>query len=179
MRRRLRKVFTPKFKGEQWDIIVHSVDDESYPEIVPPPLGRASGWFKVEFCDLYHRGVEVFLRVETVVMERATGKWALIDYDLVEEVNKERFDMANVFRVGRIPYRNIVEVDDEGDEYYSGPHFYCTYADGGDPYEEIVFKLTENRVTLNRERQTPAIKKKPVKREKPKRTPESPPLSAS
>jgi Restriction endonuclease len=167
MKRRLAKVFTPGFKDQRWDIIVHSVDDDSYPRIVPPPAGHASGWFKVEFCGFYYNGVEVYLRVEPAVMERATGRWALIKYSLAEEVDKERFDTFNVFHVGRIPYRNIIEVDEEGDEYDYDPHLYCSFV-GGEPYEDFIFRTTKDKYTLEKELQRPRIRTKLPAALKPK-----------
>ena len=76
--------------------------------------------------------------------------------------------IANVFRVGRIPFRNIVECDEEGDEYYPGLHLYCKYAEHGEPYESIIFKLTDegaeaaggwSEQTLEAEGEMPAVVK--------------------
>ena len=111
----------------------------------------------------------MYLRVEGIVIERSTGRWALIDYDLSKKVDQERFVTANVFRVGRIPFRNIVECDEEGDEYYPGPHLYCKYAENGEPYESMIFKLTDEAAklanlwpgyTLEAGQQQPSVMKK-------------------
>jgi hypothetical protein len=42
---------------------------------------------------------------------------------------------------GCIPFRNIVEIDTMGDEYYAEPHIYCRFADAGAPYEEFRYRL--------------------------------------
>ena len=43
----------------------------------------------------------------------------------------------------QIPFRNIMEIDDMGDEYYgSSPHLYCKFADYGAPYEDIAYRST-------------------------------------
>ena len=46
-----------------------------------------------------------------------------------------------MFQLARIPYRNIVDVDMIGDEYYPQPHIYCRFADGGAPYEGFRYVL--------------------------------------
>jgi hypothetical protein len=45
-----------------------------------------------------------------------------------------------VYLVGHLPYRNIVEIDTIGDEYYPGAHLYCRFADGGEPWEKFVYR---------------------------------------
>ena len=69
--------------------------------------------------------------------------------------------------------RNIVECDEEGDEYYPGPHLYCKYAENGEPYESKIFKLTDEAAkltnlwpgyTLEAAQQQPSVMKKLPKR---------------
>lgn len=40
-----------------------------------------------------------------------------------------------MFVLARIPYLNIVDFDTIGDEFYTQPHLYCRFANGGAPYE--------------------------------------------
>jgi restriction endonuclease len=77
IKRRVTKEFlkkNPSFddvEGRPWgkfeysEAIIHSVDDESYPNVDQQSAG-ISGWFKSEFCDLYHNGIEFLMRVQTV-----------------------------------------------------------------------------------------------------------------
>jgi hypothetical protein len=105
---------------------------DSYPELNAKEKG-ISPWFKTEFKDLYHRGFEVFLRIESIkYLEEAKG-WVYCHYD--EEGTE------NAYLVGRIPYDVVREVDWSGDEYYGFPHVYCDFNRRlrREPYEEIVF----------------------------------------
>jgi len=51
---------------------------------------------------------------------------------------------VNVWYLGRIPYRNIVEIDTIGDGIYPEPHLYCRFADAGMPYEEFRYVWSED-----------------------------------
>jgi hypothetical protein len=115
------------------DVIIRDLARmDSYPEIDEKKKGISS-WLKVEFKDLYHRGFEVFLRVESIkYLDRANG-WVFCDY-------KDE-GAINAFLVGRIPYDVVRKVDWSGDEYYRVPHIYCDFKKrlGKEPYEEIIF----------------------------------------
>ena len=152
MKRRLQKVF-PYDQEYTPEIIVHSIDDDEYPQAGAAPEGRISSWFKVEFCGHYHNGIEVYLAVHKAVIDEK-GNWAIVD-DYNATVNETIYRSQNVFGIGRIPYRNIVEIDDLGDEYYgNAPHLYCKFADHDMPYEEIIYRPTGEgyQPTLNSER---------------------------
>jgi hypothetical protein len=46
-----------------------------------------------------------------------------------------------VWVLAEIPWRNIREIDPDGDRYYRGPHLFCAYADNGRPYERTVARV--------------------------------------
>lgn len=130
----------PYEKFASSEIIVHSVDDTTYPDTDSKEYG-ISGWFRLEIWDFYHNGLEFILRIDSAIVD-ADGNWALIDYK--ESFDQERFKEIRVFRLGRIPYRNIVDFDTLGDEYYPQTHLYCRFADGGEPYEGFRFVFRGN-----------------------------------
>lgn len=137
-KRRLKRVFP---YGSRPEVIIQSINDSKYPEVDEAPSGQISSWFKVEFCDHYYNGVEVYLMIEKAIFDD-DGNWAVVN-DYHADVNTDIYGSRNVFEIGRIPFRNIVEIDDLGDEYYgSTPHLYCKFADQDMPYEEIVWRPT-------------------------------------
>lgn len=89
-----------------------------------------SPWFRVGFKDLYTRGIEIFLSMPMHAIKK-NGKWNL-SHDS-EDGSKL------VYQVGRIPFENIVTIDWDGDEYYGYPHFYCSFTNKKQPYEDIVY----------------------------------------
>lgn len=114
------------------DVIVRDLKRmDSYPNLSAKEKG-ISAWFKSEFKGLYHRGFEVFLRIESAKYVESVKGWAFCRYD---EVGAEK-----VYLIGRIPYDVVREVDWSGDEYYRSPHVYCDFNRrlGKEPYEEIV-----------------------------------------
>jgi len=117
---------------ENSDVIIRDLQRmDSYPEVSEKAKG-ISAWFKTEFKGLYHRGFEVFLRIESIKYLEDHKGWAFCRYD---EDGAE-----NAFVVGRIPYDVVREVDWSGDDYYRCPHVYCDFNRrlGKEPYEEIV-----------------------------------------
>jgi hypothetical protein len=151
IKKRLRKELLAEPKTVNWEkarkhppdmfeyseLIIHSVDDSSYPNVDENSPG-ISGWFKLEVWDFYHNGLECIVSVERGAMD-ADGHWEVLDHD--QPFDATRLTEIRMFRVGRIPYRDIVECDVVGDEYYPFPHLYCRFANGGEPYEGFRFLL--------------------------------------
>lgn len=150
-------------------LIIRSIDDERYPAVdANPPMGRMSSWVHLPFHGFYHNGIEVSLRtrgIVYVIIDRSSNpwwqsRWAIVDphaegiawvgdgngdegysYRFYDCIDETRYIVRKARSLGRIPYRNIIDCDEEGDEYYAGPHLYCRFADEGQPYEAIVYKL--------------------------------------
>ena len=104
---------------------------DDYPQPADTPWG-VSPWFKVETKGIYHRGLEVLLKLESVVFSET-------------EARATRGDEAGetVGIVGRIPFDSIVSIDWIGDEYYPQPHVYCWFENIDGPYESIeVYRQT-------------------------------------
>jgi hypothetical protein len=120
------------------DAIIRDVSRiDSYPEIDDESKG-ISPWFKVEVKGLYHRGFEVFLRIESIKYLEAENGWRFANYDEPEAVN------AAV--VGKIPFELVKSVDWDGDGYYPFPHIYCEFTKKyKQPYEEVVFYIREGQ----------------------------------
>ena len=88
-------------------------------------------WFRVWIKGLYHRGLEVHLRLVGVVMDPVMRRWRLA-------ANGESPTLSASL-VGRIPYDAIRSVDWTGDEFYAEPHIYATFNQRDhQPYEELV-----------------------------------------
>jgi len=116
------------------DAIIRDVSRmDSYPELDDKSKG-ISPWFKVEVKGLYHRGFEVFLRIESIKYLDTENGWRFANYDEPGAVN------AAV--VGKIPFELVKSVDWDGDGYYPFPHIYCEFTKKHkQPYEEVVFYI--------------------------------------
>jgi serine/threonine protein kinase len=115
------------------EIIIRRIDDKSYPKIDD---GQGiSGWFKLEILDFYHGGLHGILNLQYALLDTLTRKWSLLSDEESARSFPRRFSKAKVYVTGKIPWRNILHYDMEGDEYYPQPHLYCTFADAGEPYE--------------------------------------------
>ncbi len=123
------------------EVIIRRVDDMSYPDIDDSP--GISGWFKLEVLDFYHGGLECILDIKGALHDSATRKWSLLTYEQNKLSFPHRFSKGNVFQTGRIPWRNILHYDMQGDQFYPQPHLYCAFADSGMPYEGWGYFLAE------------------------------------
>lgn len=104
---------------------------DRYPDIKENER-RISAWFRVEVKGLYHRGLEVFINIESLVFDEEHGDWRFGQHDEPGAVS--------ALLVGQIPFDVIRTVSWNGDEYYPFPHIYCDFSRGrGQPYEELVF----------------------------------------
>lgn len=107
---------------------------DSYPDIDTQGEGM-SPWFKVEIKGLYHRGMELYMRAETLKQDKDTGKWHYAKHG--------EPDSIYAYLVGRIPFDVVRSVDWEGDEYKSIPHIYCEFSkQNNQPFEEYVFYMS-------------------------------------
>lgn len=145
LRRELRKDNTdvnweaargrPPEKFQHSKMIIHSVDDTSYPNHDARETG-ISGWFRLELWDFYFNGLEFVIGIDAAIVDKS-GNWAVLPYGA--SFDERAFASVNVFRLARIPFGSIVECDLDGDEYYSEPHLYCRFEHGGAPYEGFRF----------------------------------------
>jgi hypothetical protein len=149
MKRKLSKLFP--YKCGHPDVIVRSIDDTTYPKTTKPPKGEMSSWFKTEFASHYHNGMEVLLGIENLIVDKEDLRWARIDYldpdvrsgEEKAAMDLDRYDIVKTYTIGRIPFRNIVEVDEDGDEYYRDVHIFCRYADASQPYEAVLYRVVD------------------------------------
>lgn len=134
-RRKLRYPSRPMDKFRVHKFVVRSLEDTKYPEVDEKPPSGISSWLVFEPYDFYHGGLSVILNIRYVALG-GDGHWAYLDYRLA--VPEGTPGIAKAWVLGEIPWRNIREVDPDGDNYYRGPHLFCTYADDGMPYERII-----------------------------------------
>jgi hypothetical protein len=109
------------------EIMVHRVDDNTYPNIYPERPG-ISPWFKLELLDFYHGGLHGIVAIEHVLVDKETGNWALLPYPLSDRQYPPKFDKAKVFVTVKIPWRYILHYDMRGDEYYRCACSGCQYS---------------------------------------------------
>ena len=93
-----------------------------------------SPWFRVSLLGIYHRGIQVGLRIEAIESNAEFGRW-------ITTSNYDGEQIINAFLVGNIPFESIKNVDWQGDEYYGYPHIYCEFNQrrGREPYESLIF----------------------------------------
>jgi hypothetical protein len=139
----LRQKWKAEIQGHlRWidDVVGHGeaiVRDVRRADLYPEADEKGKGispWFRVGLLDLYHRGLQVGLRIKGLRYDGSAGSGRYADYVRGEEPH------INAHLVGRIPFERIVSVDWDGDEYYGIPHIYCRFTSKRkEPYEEMIF----------------------------------------
>jgi hypothetical protein len=131
-----RPVRHPYEKFRHSEVIIHRLENDCYPEMD----GRTgiSSWFKVELFDFYHGGLVVILDIERGVISDGEY-WAIIPHGA--DFDRTHFREIGIWKLGKIPFRNIRHHDLAGDEYYNFPHIYCEFADNGMPYEGFAYAV--------------------------------------
>lgn len=120
-----------KAQGLRPDIIIHDIDRmDEYPNINEKNKGISS-WFRAGLADLYTNGIMVILSYGSL----AIGP----DGYRFRKIHEQETGDIQVYLIGKIPYKNIVSVNFDGDEYYNFPHVFCKFTLKGEPYEELVF----------------------------------------
>jgi hypothetical protein len=104
---------------------------DNYPDIDDRKKGISS-WFKVEVKGLYHRGVEVILRIDGLIYIENLRQWRYSKND--------ESGTVTAYLVGQIPFDVIRGVEWNGDEFYDFPHIYCVFnKKQKQPYENLVY----------------------------------------
>jgi hypothetical protein len=129
----------PQARFNTSTVIIHSIDDSLYPSMDSCETG-ISGWFKLQVWDFYFNGLEFLARVCRAIID-SDGNWTVIEHR--QEFDEATFHEIRVYHLLRLPYRNIVEIDMLGDEYFGVPHLYCRFSEGGEPYEGARYVMAE------------------------------------
>ena len=62
----------------------------------------------------------------------------------------------NVNIIGRIPFYNIVDINEDGDDYFFCPHIFCIFQEEMGPFTEICYEYynyeTEKRILFEKGR---------------------------
>ncbi len=138
MKKKVSTALLPAMKDSSNKVIIHDVNRDLYPDLEDAATS-ISPWFRLEYFRPYFRGISFYMSVVTVLYAPITGKWLLCDYN---DLPPEGWEKINAFKIGNIPYDNIVDFDTEGDEFYNYPHFYCRFDNLGEPYESFWYHPT-------------------------------------
>jgi len=120
-------------------VFIRSINDTTYPYCLDRLPGEDLGWFKTNFYNTYHNGIELWLYSSKYILVDENGYWEDVEYE-DERKNNPKYKVFNAKTIGRVPYSNIVAIDKDGDEYDTYPHIFCKFNFDGTPYEEIYYR---------------------------------------
>lgn len=145
----------PSSKFKDTEVILHSIYDEVYPNANVD--GEPSSWFKSYLHDTYNDGIQIHLYYWTYekIIINPYGEWIL-----KSELDRSHYDgetlQLNVNVIGRIPYYNVVDISEDGDDYFGCPHIYCIFKGDMGPLTEICYEYhdfeTEKRILFEKGR---------------------------
>jgi hypothetical protein len=133
IKEQMQEDFAPMYRGQvEAEVLIRDADRQ--PDGWPDGdwkfrWRRLSPWFKVGVMRPYANGMTAVLRLDQV----------LIDGDVARSQTKHDEEEGELVRVvGHIPYEAIVAIDRDGDGHFSGPHVYCHFDHGHEPYAQIL-----------------------------------------
>jgi hypothetical protein len=129
----------PSKKFKEKEVILRSIYDDVYPDANAD--GEPSSWYKSYLHDTYNDGIQIHLdswKYEKIVIN-PIGEWLL-----KSEFDRIHYDgetlQLNVKIIGRIPYYNVVDINEDGDDYFGCPHIYCIFHGHMGPLTEICYE---------------------------------------
>ena len=75
-----------------------------------------SPWFKVQPLDFLHNGIRVFLTPQEGLIFQDQS-WEFIEYERYDEPIPDGAVRTTIYRLGKIPFDNIVDFTKTSDEY--------------------------------------------------------------
>lgn len=133
------RIKNPSKKFKDSEVILHSIYDDVYPDANAD--GEPSSWFKSYLHDTYNDGIQIHLyywMYEKIVIN-PIGEWML-----KSEFDRCHYDgetlLLNVNIIGRLPFYNVVDINEDGDDYFDCPHIYCIFHEDKGPFSEICYE---------------------------------------
>ncbi|SDE84811.1 hypothetical protein SAMN05216464_11037 [Mucilaginibacter pineti] len=112
-------------------MIIHSVDDQHYPQHVYNTYEEPQ-WFGAEISRLSHNGLGFVTGIVNIYLFR-DGQWT-------SEMPLEEAMTIKTARIEVVAFEDIVQYDLNGDEHYPCPHFYCKFNHSGRPFVETYYQ---------------------------------------
>lgn len=149
------RIKNPSKKFKDSEVILHSIYDDVYPDANAD--GEPSTWYRTFLHDTYNDGIQVHLCYWTYekIIINPFGEWVLkSEFDKCQ-YRGETLEL-NVNTIGRIPFYNIVDINEDGDDYFGCPHIYCIFNEKMGPFSEICYEYhdfkTEKRILFEKGR---------------------------
>lgn len=111
-----KRIRYPMEKFNDSEVIIMSIYDTAYPynTLLEKDF---TGYFKAEIYNFYHNGLIVIIGIK--------------------EIKVKSIGVINACKIGYLPFKNIIDYDYKGDEYYRKPILYCDFVNKHDPFEKI------------------------------------------
>ena len=61
-------------------------------------------------------------------------------WEFTNDKSEIKGELVNVFEIGQINFKDIVDYNFKGDEFYMYPHFFCKYEYKGTPFEKVYYQ---------------------------------------
>ncbi|MDE6721522.1 MAG: hypothetical protein K2J84_05175, partial [Bacteroidaceae bacterium] len=149
------RIKNPASKFKETEVILHSIYDETYPK--GSANEEPSPWFRAFLYDTYNDGIQLYPNPWTYekIIINPFGYWVLKSKFDKSQYSGETIEL-NVNIIGRIPFYNIVDINEDGDNYFACPHIYCIFHKNMEPFSEICYEYhdfkTEQRILFEKGR---------------------------
>lgn len=133
--------YVPEKRQLSSKVILRAFDGTQYPKTNEPDEFGEYSWFRAEIKSLYFKGFEFIIGTLKIEVFQ-DNTWDYYDYD-----HEPKGTLVNVAKVGQVNFKDIVDYDVEGDEYYLCPIVFCKFINKGTPFENCyLFSLEKNYI---------------------------------
>lgn len=140
LKKRIQKDFSPwinyslKNRELNSQMMIRRFNDSNYPHNNLPNEFNTYNWYKAEFHQSFHNGLEFIIGIKNIVV-LPNRLWRFENYENDKELEKVR-----VYTIARLNYAEILDYDIRGDEYDACPHIFCKFNFNGLPFEKIYYE---------------------------------------
>lgn len=128
----------PYKKFRVTEVIIRSIDEENYPDANKD--GETDTWFKSFLHDIDHDGILLNLTPWTynTIVINPNGEW--LTKDEFKKLNYEGEALElNTQLIRKIPFSNLMQIDEDGDDIHTCPIIYCKFSRENGPFTSMHF----------------------------------------
>ena len=134
----------PELRFASSELLIKSLFDRVYPESNDD--NKPSTWFKTWSYNLYNEGIEIHMYAYTyakIYIDNNLNWYLSTDKPASTPLLELKVNI-----IGRIPFYNIVDIEENGDMYYDFPIVTCRFNEDFGPIKSIHYEFRDDESNM-------------------------------